>query len=624
MPRSRIVFAAEDRISVREVYAAALEAGAIPSQPPGYRSSDPTEFGAAVFDFDGNVIEAVLPGDSSSAGTPRNGEILTWSNDINSQAARAPSAVASRSAAHDAESTVSAAKSQKSEAPAQSATEGDKLGQTLATTLLGVAAGAAVAYGWGKLEDEIWKKESSDAKAEAESHFAKKEGSLRDDRSQAPRSALIEPARSVARSQTSPSVAPSRSVRAIEAPPSAVSGRSRRSGPSVIEVSESEIQPRSVRAIEASPSTLSNSRSSARTIRAEEEPPRSRLSVKSHTSPSLVSHATNRTARTARTALTAKDDAGNRSVVSAASNRSARTAKTAVTAIKDDAGSRSVVSAVSNRSAKTAKTSASTKEIIVEEQAPPSKVDRSITLPSSGLSGVSEMMKEMHNAYDRANQLYNEFQDLTAAAVPLPPSKATSVAPASQSGSATPVPAPASKATSKVSHRSERPPTVVAPPSQSGPSQVAAPPEHNSAAGVPLPASKANTVVAPKSRISSLHEKKVEAVDPVPEVPSSAGEKILDDLATLVPDDSASNIGYSPPPPQSRQRSHSHSRHTRHSDVGRRKGHKEHSAHCHTVSEGSHVSEARPGRRHRRRDSGVGLVTRPKGITLVKRRDLVF
>ncbi|KAI9685301.1 MAG: hypothetical protein M1822_004674 [Bathelium mastoideum] len=522
--RTRIVLSAADRITVREVYAAALDAGAIPSQPPEYRNSG--DFGAAVFDFDGNVIEAVFPGDgpaNSGSAAPRNGSILTWKQD---DAKSAVSAAKSQAGASSRASHVSAAKSQS--APARS--EEDGLGQTLATALLGAAAGAAIAYGWSKYDDDKWKKESAAAKSEAESHFAKKERSVRDGQSEMRSAVSAGPARSIARSQTLPSVAPppSQSVRAIEAAPpkSTVSQRSARTA----------------RAIEAAPSQVSESRSVARSVRASEAPAPPKSTVSSRHAPT---------------------------VVSAASRRSG----------KSENRSRVVTEVIEE-------------EVLVPVPGPA----RSATMPAASVAGVSHMINEMRDAYERANKLYSEVQNLTAANIPLPASKPASVATQSQHMSAVDVPLPASK-----------------------PASVAAQSQRMSAVDVPLPSSKASSHVSHRSNYHSAVEAAParsgasQIAEPVnPELPGSDREKILDDLETLVPDDSASNIGCSPPPERRRHRSRS--RRSRHSDLGHSRGLKqdgyEYVTRSYISPRGSDVSTLKPWKRHGRRDSGVSLPVR--------------
>ncbi|PNS21934.1 hypothetical protein CAC42_532 [Sphaceloma murrayae] len=54
-----VAFAANSRASVRNFYANALNAGGIPTGPPGYRGQELEVFNTAVLDLDGNTIEVV-------------------------------------------------------------------------------------------------------------------------------------------------------------------------------------------------------------------------------------------------------------------------------------------------------------------------------------------------------------------------------------------------------------------------------------------------------------------------------------------------------------------------------------------------------------------------------------
>ncbi|KAL9062183.1 MAG: hypothetical protein Q9157_009150, partial [Trypethelium eluteriae] len=609
--RTRIVFSAEDRISVREVYAAALEAGAVPSQPPEYRNFDTGEFGAAIFDFDGNVIEAVYPGDGPPAEgskAPRNGSILTWSQDVANQSAPVPSRVTARTVASDARSAVdanrsvtsksvksampggtddiSSVKTTKTAAPTKSATEGDKVGQTLATTLLGAAAGAAIAYGWSKVDDEMWKKESADAKSEAEAHFAKEERSSRGSKLERRRSASVEPTRSVARSQTFPiaETPPSRSYRAIEAPPSRWSRISHRD-PTVIDRGESERSRHSLRAIEAPPPKSVRSQSATRSTRTSKSRPSEfaenrsvarSASLKSHRDPTVASAATFKSPRSTRTMKTSGTSRGDKAPTEVVSRRT----------------------------------------VVLPEvdSVPAPKSTRSVSTPTAGMAGVSEVFKGMHNAYERANQLYNEFQDFKAASVPLPASKANSESGRSRRASAADVPLPASKANSRVSRRSAYHSAVEAPASRSKANDVVERVEYYSAAGIPLPESRKNSSIGAQSYLPGVRDKAKYPAGTEIALPESSNEKILDDLETLAPDDSASRAGSPPPLPAPRHRSPS--RRSRHSDVGRSRDHRqngyEYIIRPYAVSEASDSSTIKPGRRYRRRDSGISLPVRPK------------
>ncbi|KAL9096379.1 MAG: hypothetical protein Q9165_001376 [Trypethelium subeluteriae] len=610
--RTKIVFSAEDRISVREVYAAALEAGALPSQPPEYRNSDTGEFGAAIFDFDGNVIEAVYPGDGPPAEgsrAPKNGSILTWSQDVANQSAPVPSHITARTAAGDARSAVdanrsvtsrsvkstipneidgaSSVKTTKTTAPAKSTIEGDKVGQTLATTLLGAAAGAAIAYGWSKVDDEVWKKESADAKSEAEAHFAKEERSSRGSKLERRRSASVEPTRSVARSQTFPiaETPPSRSQRAIEAPPSRWSRISHRD-PTVVDRVGSERSRHSARAIEAPPPKSVRSQSATRSTRISNARPSEFVESRSVArSTSLKSHRD----QTAASATSFKSPRSTRTVKSSGTSR----------------GDKAPTEVLSRR----------TVVLPEDDSVPAPKSIRSVSIPSAGMAGVSEMVKGMHNAYERANQLYNEFQDFKAGSIPSPASRANSDAGRSRRASAADIPLPASKANSRVSRRSAYHSAVEVPASRSKANDVVERVEYYSAAGVPLPESRQNSSVGAQSYLPGVRNKAKYPAGTEIALPESTNEKILDDLETLAPEDSASRAGSPPPLPAPRHRWHSN-RSSRHSDVGRSRDRRqngyEYIIRPYAVSEAGDSSTITPGKRPGRRDSGVSLPVRPR------------
>ena len=496
-----------------------------------------------------------------SAPAPSNVTARTIADDANPAASVArsvasQSAHSARNAGASRASNVSAARSHKSTVSARSGTEGDKVGQNLATTLLGAAAGAAIAYGWSRVDDEMWKKQSANAKSEAEEHFAKKERSIRGGKLERRRSASVEPARIVARSQTYPLVeAPptrSRSLRSAKAPPSR-SGRSYYRDLTAMDEPGSEHSRRSTRAIEALPSKSVGSQSAAQSSRAIGAGLPSRTSVKSGQSPTRTSSTTIKSAHTAKTARTWRDERAPAEI------RSRRE-----TALPQ------------------------------EPPLPVSKSKRSVTLPATSLAGVSSMVKGMHNAYERANQLYNEYQDMTASGIPLPGSRANSDSGGSRRGSAADVPLPASKAGSRLSRRSE----------------------YHSAAGAPLPASRMDNSVGARSHVSSTRDKGKQPAGTAIELPGSDREKILDDLETLAPDDSASQISSPPPSPPRMPHHSSHaSRPRRHSDFRRSTDHRrdgyEYIVRPHTISETSE-STIKPVKRHGRRDSGISLPVRPR------------
>lgn len=65
---NHIAFLADSRLIVRECYAAALNAGALPSGTPQYRNEDCSCFNAAVEDLDGNTVEFIFRQPHGAAG----------------------------------------------------------------------------------------------------------------------------------------------------------------------------------------------------------------------------------------------------------------------------------------------------------------------------------------------------------------------------------------------------------------------------------------------------------------------------------------------------------------------------------------------------------------------------
>jgi hypothetical protein len=66
---------------VRDFYAAALLAGGQPAGPPGYRGGEDEVFNAAIYDLDGNTIEAVFDrNDTASQAVTESGigKLLCW------------------------------------------------------------------------------------------------------------------------------------------------------------------------------------------------------------------------------------------------------------------------------------------------------------------------------------------------------------------------------------------------------------------------------------------------------------------------------------------------------------------------------------------------------------------
>lgn len=194
---THIAFAANNRLTVRDCYAAALSAGGRPSGAPGYRNNDCSCFNAAAEDLDGNTIEFIYrepcesvvgeqmaaPSDRGTTLTQRNDTTRSKTRDDGQFFASYPSKAQSRAqTALDVAS--SAAKSlRKSEAPTpginRSRTEpvgsmNPNGGKAIVGTLLGAAAGAAFAYAMTQSERDSARQEAAFA-----SNMRSKEGRSR-------------------------------------------------------------------------------------------------------------------------------------------------------------------------------------------------------------------------------------------------------------------------------------------------------------------------------------------------------------------------------------------------------------------------------------------------------------
>lgn len=186
---AHIAFTAPSRTAVRDFYAAALNAGGRPNGAPAARSDEDGHFNAAVLDFDGNSIEVVFRNgpDVRDDGTViEHSRVITWQRtvaesyrDDRSVASARTSQSASREAvipaASKAPSVVSKAPTTASKAVsmarsvsepvavpqvAQVSETGDGAAKKIIGTLLGAAAGAAVAYAMVKSEQDSAKKEA--------------------------------------------------------------------------------------------------------------------------------------------------------------------------------------------------------------------------------------------------------------------------------------------------------------------------------------------------------------------------------------------------------------------------------------------------------------------------------
>lgn len=165
---THIAFSATSTLQVRECYAAALNAGGLPSGAPSHRNNDCGCFNAAVEDLDGNTIEFILrePCEAEHQevvpAPSENSRVLNWQEDVarsgaddaQSMTSRVSKAKSRAQTALDLASTTS-----KSVKPVEAPTPGitrtkteptwqgqEHGGKAIVGTLLGAAAGAAFAY----------------------------------------------------------------------------------------------------------------------------------------------------------------------------------------------------------------------------------------------------------------------------------------------------------------------------------------------------------------------------------------------------------------------------------------------------------------------------------------------
>ncbi|USP73170.1 hypothetical protein yc1106_00444 [Curvularia clavata] len=188
---AHIAFTAPSTTAVRNFYTAALIAGGRPNGSPATRCAETGHFNAAVLDFDGNSIEAVYRNgpDVGEDGTVyEHSRIITWHRTVtttttttttSSSSYRASSTLntytstsasrASPAAASPAESAVpkppSVVRSFSADdvMPAPKVTKSESnegAGKQLFGALLGAAAGAAVAYAFARSERDSAKKEA--------------------------------------------------------------------------------------------------------------------------------------------------------------------------------------------------------------------------------------------------------------------------------------------------------------------------------------------------------------------------------------------------------------------------------------------------------------------------------
>ncbi|KAF2481915.1 hypothetical protein BDY17DRAFT_299922 [Neohortaea acidophila] len=176
---THVAFAANDRITVRSCYTAGLNAGGEPSGQPNYRDQDCVYFNAAVTDFDGNTVEFISKESrvldecpTGRASAARRGDFEERRSVPYEQLRR--SSDSRGSIVSKAQSTAKTALELASIASAITAKQGSSAprhrisrsqtepvnsaatpsGNAIVGTLLGAAAGAALAFAMGMTERE--------------------------------------------------------------------------------------------------------------------------------------------------------------------------------------------------------------------------------------------------------------------------------------------------------------------------------------------------------------------------------------------------------------------------------------------------------------------------------------
>jgi catechol 2,3-dioxygenase-like lactoylglutathione lyase family enzyme len=258
---AHVAFSASNRIAVREFYANALQAGGRPHGSPGSRLDGDECFNAAVLDLDGNSVEVVFHESAGAAADAASdagkSRLLTWRKGVSanlsdnrstvdsiasaatslakkalvptsSTAARSNRAPSEAPSAAPTNASRTTAKP-RSEAPAiqrsftmpaltpQSSNDNISISRkTLVGTILGAAAGAAVAYAMCKSEEDSAKAEQAAylAAQDATKHLQASRPRLLDAKPQ-----FSSPARSVQNASEIEYVQGYHPVRAIEAPP---------------------------------------------------------------------------------------------------------------------------------------------------------------------------------------------------------------------------------------------------------------------------------------------------------------------------------------------------------------------------------------------------------------------
>ncbi|KAK3677266.1 hypothetical protein LTR78_002804 [Recurvomyces mirabilis] len=134
---AHVAFTADSRLTVRNCYAAALSSGAHPSGAPSYRDRDCTVFNAAIEDPDGNVVEFVhrevvmVEEESAPVDASQQNQVLSWQrsvansslhDDIDYRSSRASRAKSRAETVHSLVTSASRSVRTQSEAPTRGLT----------------------------------------------------------------------------------------------------------------------------------------------------------------------------------------------------------------------------------------------------------------------------------------------------------------------------------------------------------------------------------------------------------------------------------------------------------------------------------------------------------------------
>lgn len=180
---AHVAFSATSKSAVRDFYAAALTAGGQPNGSPAFRGCNDCIFNAAVLDLDGNSIEVIyhqIEDDDAYTTVSGGSRVLTWrkgivnvlgdedrSTFISTSPNPAPSTAQStpQSKAPSVVRTASAPAVTTSSQTSSSDNGFQITGKAIIGTILGAAAGAAVAYAMVRSEQDGAQQEAEFAEA---------------------------------------------------------------------------------------------------------------------------------------------------------------------------------------------------------------------------------------------------------------------------------------------------------------------------------------------------------------------------------------------------------------------------------------------------------------------------